>query len=73
MHPLKGAEHSPFPDWNVKPRLAQPTDSDSVVVVRGRLEKDSPDVGGVIQAWDVDRTESWPDGRHRQEDQALSV
>jgi hypothetical protein len=40
---------------------------------RGRLEKDSTGRRFVIQAWDVDRTEPWPDGRHCQEDQALPV
>jgi hypothetical protein len=41
--------------------------------LRGRLEKDSTGRRFVIQAWDVDRTEPWPDGRHCQEDQALPV
>jgi hypothetical protein len=43
------------------------------IILRGRLEKDSTGRRFVIQAWDVDRTEPWPDGRHCQEDQALPV
>ena len=42
-------------------------------LLRGRLEKDSIGIGDVIQARDVDRAESWPDGQDRQEDEALPV
>lgn len=44
--------------------------------VRGRFESRERAIGAggfLIQAVDVDRTEPWPDGQDRQEDQALPV
>jgi len=39
--------------------------------LRDRLKRDSPSALDVIQAGDVDSSESWPNGRNREEDQAL--
>jgi hypothetical protein len=33
-------------------------------LLRDRLRIDCVEAFGVIQAWDVDPSESWPDGRH---------
>ncbi len=41
--------------------------------VRDRLRMVVAARRGVIQAWDVDPREPWPDGRDRPQDQAVSV
>ena len=42
------------------------------IFLRDRLRMVVVTSMGVIQAWDVDPTEPWPDGRHCPQDQAVS-